>query len=42
MKMISKTLTVETTGGNLPFVDLTEGGIKKFYVAVQKTIDSFR
>ena len=42
LKIISKTLSVETTVGLLQFADLTEGGIKRFYVTTQKTIDTFR
>ena len=42
LKMISKIFTIESTAGDLPFLDLTEGGVKKFYVSVQKALDSFR
>ena len=42
LKMISKTLSIETTSGLLQFLDLTEGGVKKFYVCVSRSLDVFR
>lgn len=41
LSIISQTLTVETPVGVLRFTDVTEGGVKKFYVSVEKAIDNF-
>jgi hypothetical protein len=41
LSIISKTLIVETSVGILKFTDVTEGGVKKFYVSIEKAIDNF-